>query len=517
MQPRRHRAVWALALAPISIVVGLGTPSCSSKSSGGGVLASGCSLNSDCNDPLVCIFALCHQACNETRDCSPGELCVKLNGNGVCELPQEVSCTGGQSCQQGLTCSNQQCRTSCKNASSDCLANQVCNGGACYDPTEIDGGAGEAGPGPEGGAEASGGDGGGIDATSDGPGIEAGPLGYVPSNIGSVTIADGGIPEAGEGGTSIVGADGGIDWSAAVDVTINSTSCTSSCLGQPVIITQSDLSQAELYVVKSLTVASSAILLLDGPRPVIVASLGNVDIQGSINVDGTVNGYHGAGGFPENGSQGPGAGGNGFNASYPTSAAGGGSFCGKGGTGAGTGLIAPGGSVYGNVQIVPLAAGSAGGYYSATSYSSYSGGAIQISSGTSIIVRSVGIINASGAGAYGGGASGGAILLEAPTITIQGIVAANGGAGGNDHATGANGTLSAQPSVPGGAGGAGAAGSTINGAAGSVPDSGATDYYGAGGGGAGYVRLNSADAGAGITGTVTPDLTTTCATQGTLQ
>jgi len=72
---------------------------------------------------------------------------------------------------------------------------------------------------------------------------------------------------------------------------------------------------------------------------------------------------------------------------------------------------------------VPLLAGSAGGYYSGTSYSGFSGGGVQISSATSIIIRNVGLINAGGAGAYGGGGSGGAILLEAPTVTVQGTLA----------------------------------------------------------------------------------------------
>ena len=32
-------------------------------------LSQGCTLNSECSDPLVCTFARCHQQCMKDRDC----------------------------------------------------------------------------------------------------------------------------------------------------------------------------------------------------------------------------------------------------------------------------------------------------------------------------------------------------------------------------------------------------------------------------------------------------------------
>ena len=515
---------WALVAAPVAVLVAIGTPSCSNASKSPVGLAAGCSINSDCNNPFVCAFSLCHQQCAASRDCSAGERCIENDGVGVCELKAESSCAMGKTCTGALQCGpDQQCRAPCTpaNESTACAQLQVCSGGLCYDPGELDGTAGNEG-GSSSGSEAGGSSSGG-DASPDGPVVEAGPLGYVPSNLGTVTIADGGIPDAGADAAppAIIGADGGLDWSKAVDVSIT-TACSAACLGPGITITQSGMSPATLYVVKTLTVASGQILTLNGPNPVIIASLGDVDIQGSVNVNGFYGSYSpGAGGWPPagmnaNGPQGPGAGGNAQSATYPTSGAGGGSYCGTGGKGGGTGLIAPGGSTYGNAQNVPLLAGSAGGYAVSTTFGSFSGGAVQISSATSIIVRGVGFINAGGAGAMGGGASGGAILLEAPTVTIQGTLAANGGAGGSYSAgVGAPATPSNVAAVGTGNGGAGTAGATINGAVGMPSDAGSVSANGGGGGGAGYIRINVGSGGAILDGgTISPDLTTTCATEG---
>jgi hypothetical protein len=515
-------AAWALVATPVAVLVAVGTPSCSSSSKQPADLASGCSINSDCADPLICAFSLCHEQCAASRDCSGGEACVKINGNGVCQLPSEAPCSATKACETGLVCGqDSQCRAPCMTVS-DCLAGQLCTAMVCYDPGELDGSTGTEG-GSSSGGEAGGSSGG--DASPEGSVVvEAGPLGYVPSNLGTVTIADGGIPDAGADAAppAIIGGDGGIDWSNAVDVSIT-TNCSASCLGPGITITQSGMSPATLYVVKSLTIASGQILTLNGANPVIIAALGPVDIQGSVNVNGVYASlYPGAGGWPpadNNGAapQGPGAGGNGLSPTYPTSGAGGGSYCGTGGKGAGTGLIAPGGGTYGNAQLIPLLAGSAGGYADNTSYSSFSGGAVQISSATSIIVRTVGFINAGGAGALGGGGSGGAILLEAPTVTIDGTLAANGGGGGSYSAgVGAGATPSNTAAAGIGNGGGGSAGTTINGTAGQLGDAG-INAYGGGGGGAGFIRINTGPGGAVLdAGTISPALSSSCMTQGML-
>jgi hypothetical protein len=63
-------------------------------------------------------------------------------------------------------------------------------------------------------------------------------------------------------------------------------------------------------------------------------------------------------------------------------------------------------------------------------------------------------------------------------------------------------------------GGAGSAGSTINGSAGSGGAS--NGQNGGGGGGAGRIRINTSSGSATITGIVSPSMSTSCATQGTL-
>jgi hypothetical protein len=521
---RGRRGAWILLTAPLAVVA-LGLPSCSTSKGAVG-LASGCSLNSDCNSPLVCVFGLCHEACAQQRDCPTGQLCViaPSGGDHVCDLPGEGSCADGGSCQANETCSTLgTCGSTCSASDmSNCVGGQTCDpNGACISAPE-GGTGGEASAGDSGG-DSTVGDG----PVSDGPAVEAGPLGYVPSNIGSLSVADGGVPVEADGGASPIGADGGIDYTGAPDVTITGN-CNNTCLPPPVVVVQSDQSLASLYVLDSLTVDSSAVLSVADARPVIFAVLGPVDIQGTMNF--AANGDSQAPGGDTNWTgttapQGPGGGGNGFTGNYPQSGGGGGSFCGVGGTGGAiSGTPAIGGSTYGNATLTPLLAGSAGGYAQGYQWGA-GGGAVQISSGKSILVRAVGIISTGGGGSLGGGGSGGGILLEAPTITIQGNVTANGGGGGayvvGGSANGQNAQSSNLPAAGGVVpstmntiGGNGSAGATPNGSPGTAGDAGIET--GGGGGGAGWIRLNSSSGSATISGIVSPDLTTPCATQGTL-
>jgi hypothetical protein len=519
-------AAWVLVLSPVAVLTALGTPSCHSSSAPLQGLASGCSLNSDCDDPLVCIFSLCHQQCTATRDCPNNEACVETpSGNGVCQLASEAPCSPTKQCTGDLVCGlDSQCRAPCQGVG-NCLAGQQCTQGACYDPGELDGSTGADGS-NEGGSSSGGNEGGG-DAPHDGPPVDAGPLGFVPSNFGTLSFADGGVPEAGEGGTPIVGPDGGLDFTDAPDVVISGNANNTSLPAHVVISLGTNPPMfANVYVMKTLTVDSSATLTFDDTNPVIFAVLGAVDIGGEINVGGDQ--YVGYAGAPTWGgptsNQGPGGGGNGFTANFPSSGGGGGTFCGVGGKGgapAGTPAIA--GSVYGNATLTPLLAGSGGGYVDGNQWGA-GGGAIQISSGSSILIRGVGIVNAGGGSAYGGGGSGGAILLEAPTIDIQGNVTANGGGGGgysNAYTStyGNGGQANGQPAT--GAvvngqtiGGSGSAGTTITGSDGNSGD--ASSYFGSGGGGAGWIRLNTSSGSATISGTISPALGTACASQGTL-
>lgn len=410
------RAVaWAVVAVPLlALLVAVATPSCNSSSGGNVPLGGGCTLNSDCKDPLHCIFQLCHQQCKTQEDCTtPGSVCFIQNGNGVCVTQQEDSCTtpgSSSSCQlvSGTTCvdtggGNDKCLLPCTK-SSDCTQGQAClpaSGVQVCQPVPDGGGSSSGG---SDGGSSSGGDGGGSsggDASHDaGPSVEAGVLGYVPSNFGTVTITDGGVPEAGEGGVSIVGPDGGIDWSSAPAVSVTGSCINDACLPPPLVVKQSDGSLAHLFVMKSLTVQTSALLQPNDTAPVIFAVLGDVDVQGTINLGANLS--NGGPGAPTWGGttspQGPGGGANGWTPNYPASGGGGGSFCGVGGKGgAATGAQAVAGSTYPGPTLVPLVAGSAGGWVNGYAWGA-GGGALQISSGTSILVRTVGIINAGGGG-----------------------------------------------------------------------------------------------------------------------
>jgi hypothetical protein len=135
------------------------------------------------------------------------------------------------------------------------------------------------------------------------------------------------------------------------------------------------------------------------------------------------------------------------------------------------------------------------------------GGAMYIASAVSITINSTGSINAGGGGGAGGkgnggggggGGSGGMIVLESPTVTIAGKVAANGGGGGEgadgaDGAPGALGALSAMRAdggkglAPEGAdGGDGGAGAN---AAGTAPGQVKKGGGGGGGGGVGFIAI----------------------------
>ncbi len=480
--------------------------SCGSHSSSVAELAQGCSINSDCDAPLVCVFAKCHAACAETRDCPTGERCVPGGKYDVCTLPDEESCTGGDAasiCPGALVCgSDGECRAACA-TSSDCIPGQSCTNAVCVEMPDL------TVVGSEGGSSPGDAAGGPTDGSPDVPFVpvyEAGVLGYFPTNVSPVDTQTDVWPDAGD--------------AAILGTHISQTSCTNSCIAAtPTTVAQTDPdgTLADLYMLDSLTVDATATLSLTGPRPIILAVRGPVDIQGLVDAAGV--GYTpGPGGFAPGTDPGPGSGGIGNEAAYPHSLAGGASYCGAGGQGGATAPPnAPGGPTYGEPTLHPLIGGSAGGDFSAYGDNSAGagGGAIEIVSGTSISIGPTGAIHAGGGGFLGGGGSGGAILLEAPAVVVHGTVGANGGGGGGFGVDGANATANAQPAPGyGGVGGAGSAGTNVNGGAGQSIDGGITA---SGGGGAGRIRINTASGSADVTGgTLSPALGTPCATQGTI-
>lgn len=500
----------------------------------------GCTLNSECAPGLVCAFGRCSAACRTAADCMGGACVFDATMHTVCQYPESQLCEKQGDCTPPLACaSDYRCRNIC-DVDADCnvlgINGRVCARDAngvryCAVPPEVSDGEIVAlpplnylpidgGPAPPDGAiagpleasvsldagDATLGSSSEPDAPTgivpDGASLDASsssePFGFSPTNFNLTLLVDGGA-EAG-----------------SADVTI-SANCT-NCLGPATTTKLSDGTPVDLYVLNSLEIDPTAGLTLTGPRPIVLAILTTATIDGQISVAAS-GGTPGPGGFaPSN--AGPGAGAVGFTGAYTGSNGGGGSYCGAGGKGgATTGPGAPGGPTYGTATLQSLVGGSAGGAGPYGDPGGAGGGAIEIVAGTSIEVGPVGSINAGGGGvAASAGGSGGAILLEAPAVVIAGAVAANGAGGSYGSGfspAGSNGAPSGTPAAGVVTGGNGSAATAIAGSDGQVDDSGASP--GAGGGGAGWIRIDTPTGTATITGTVSPSLTTPCATQGKLQ
>ncbi len=120
------------------VTVALWAGGCSDSQVGGAKLAAGCTINSDCNTPLVCAFQRCHTACETSRDCDPGQRCVASDRPfHVCQLDVETQCKANSYCPQGQVCGvDGQCRDACSTLR-DCVQGQVCVSGTCADPSEL--------------------------------------------------------------------------------------------------------------------------------------------------------------------------------------------------------------------------------------------------------------------------------------------------------------------------------------------------------------------------------------------
>ncbi len=184
-------------------------------------LSEGCSLNSDCNNPLVCTFERCHQACEKDRDCPLPQRCIKGDDGRVCQLDDDTKCDRDRDCDGDQVCGvDGECRDQCKK-NSDCADDQVCaNSGECAseDPNRdlIDedgnilpsggsnGTGGSAGSGGSGGSTSGSGGSGGKTTSSSSSGGTSGNGG-----TGGETSSGGATSSGGMGGTEASGGTGG--------------------------------------------------------------------------------------------------------------------------------------------------------------------------------------------------------------------------------------------------------------------------------------------------------------------
>ena len=160
-----------------------------------------CTLNTDCPNDLVCVFAHCSVACRSDRDCvDSGGRCLTLaDGTSGCITPSAAACPK-VTCSNGTECSNGECRTPC---SVGCRADQTCESDVCI-------GVGEAGGAQGGGGGKTGASGSGSGAVS----ATGGSAGSTNETAGESGAAGGGGVETaggspGAGGTGAVSQSGG--------------------------------------------------------------------------------------------------------------------------------------------------------------------------------------------------------------------------------------------------------------------------------------------------------------------
>jgi len=263
-----------------------------------------------------------------------------------------------------------------------------------------------------------------------------------------------------------------------------------------------DPSGGSVCVIYATDITVGATIRAQGKRPLALAATGTIVVDGTVDVSSSMAKGLGAGGddgqcmFKRD-------------AGYRSGGGAGGSFAGKGGDG-GTGTIDPGTSGLASDPIqLPdrLRGGCAGGSVA------NGGGGVELVASTSITIAGTGRILANGGGGTGGGylggfqlgggggGSGGLIRIAAPSITVRGILTANGGGGGeggdNAAATGmagGDGTMSTTAALGGagggngGDGGGGTGGATVAGGPGISPTA-ASLGGGGGGGGIGFIVL----------------------------
>jgi hypothetical protein len=226
----------------------------------------------------------------------------------------------------------------------------------------------------------------------------------------------------------------------------------------------------------SWTFAGSMPVALFAAKTITIGATIDVGATGVGGVLGGTNGTpsitvtcHGRAGRNIDATHGEGGGGGGGGSAAK---GGNGGISNQGGTATGIG-----GACASSPTTIPLRGGNGGGHgaANAANFGGGGGGAIALVAMESVTIPATGVVASPGAGGGvaaagnggGGGGGGGAIFIEAPVVTIQGKLTANGGggaapSGGSNGARGA--TTTANPATGGmfmgGNGGAGAAGIT---------------------------------------------------------
>jgi hypothetical protein len=257
-----------------------------------------------------------------------------------------------------------------------------------------------------------------------------------------------------------------------------------------------------------------------GQHALAIASLGEVVIAGPLDLRGDcVGGDAGPGGTAgavDDAAE-PGGGNGGAESGGDSSGGGGGGHGADGGNGgriAGAGAGTAPGVAWGDAMIAALVGGGGGGGGGGASdgIGGGGGGAVQIAANGKVSIRIAGAtsgINAGGCGGKGGadggggGGAGGTILIEAPSVELDGtylvVNGGGGGGGGNTSAAGngASGGWASTPAAgglkgggPDGSGGTGGAAGSLKGQNGQdTVNTGGTDSGGGGGGGVGRIRI----------------------------
>jgi hypothetical protein len=301
-------------------------------------------------------------------------------------------------------------------------------------------------------------------------------------------------------------------------------------------VSQADGSSVCLVYATSVTIESQGSLTATGSRPLALASMSTMSIEGLIDVSSLRSGQRGPGAddarcsFAADPESDLGGGGGGAGGSFGAVAANGGTGDTNqdGGTD-GTSLPGAAGPIATIMELRGGCRGQKGGDESSTGAQGgtggHSGGALYLLANEHLDV--VGNVRAKGAGGEGGpvraggggGGSGGLVVIESPSISIAGQISANGGGGGGggafvgtapgtpvDGQAGADGDLGTAPA----AGGIGATGSTLGegpggaGGASATPSAPGGDAGGGGGGGGGAVGVIRLIGTAAITGLVSP-------------